>query len=71
MLEGLEKMGLLLGPVASHMDRLGSKMIIHELRDTTMGIPGVLLHNYDDMKNPAKNEIDRIIPKGKSFSGQI
>jgi hypothetical protein len=64
MLEGLEKKGLLLGPIASHMDRLGSKMILYELRDTTMGVEGVLLHRYADMGDPAKNEIERILPAG-------
>ena len=64
MLEGLHKKGLLLGPIAQHMDRLGSKMILFELQNSTMGVTGVLLHHFDDMKNPAKNEIDRMIPKG-------
>lgn len=64
VLEGLEKKGLLLGPIASHMDRLGSKMILFELRDTTMGVEGVLLHSYADMKDASKNEIDRILPAG-------
>lgn len=64
ILYGLEKKGLLLGPIASHMDRLGSKMILFELRDTTMGVEGVLLHSYADMKDASKNEIDRILPAG-------
>jgi hypothetical protein len=29
-----------------------------------MGIPGVVLHHFNDMKDPAKKEIDRIIPAG-------
>lgn len=64
MLEGLEKKGLLLGPMASLMDRLGSKMILFELRDTSMGVEGVLLHRYADMGDASKNEIERILPAG-------
>jgi len=64
MLEGLEKAGVLLGPIASHMDRLGSKMILYELKDTGMGVEGVLLHKYADMSDPSKNEVDRILPAG-------
>jgi hypothetical protein len=63
MLNGLKKSGVLLGPDAEHMDRLGSKMILYELRQTGMGVDGVLLHHYDDM---VKNDgaIDAIIPVG-------
>jgi hypothetical protein len=63
MLNGLKKAGVLLGPDADHMDRLGSKMILYELRTTAMGVDGVLLHSYDDL---VKNDgaIDAIIPVG-------
>ena len=62
MLNGLKNAGVLLGPDAQHMDRLGSKMILYELKDTAMGIEGVLLHNYEVMsKNDG--EIDKILPK--------
>jgi hypothetical protein len=63
LLKDLHKKGVLLGPIAEHMDRLGSKMILYELKDTTMGVDGVVLHHLADMK--ANNgEIDRILPKG-------
>jgi hypothetical protein len=63
MLKGFKKLGLLLGPDAEHMDRLGSKMILYELKDSSMGIHGTLLHNIEDLKKN-DGEIDRIIPKG-------
>ena len=63
MLTGLNKKGLLLGPIPEHMDRLGSKMILYELRDSTMGVDGVKLHLYENMKKNT-GEIDEIIPKG-------
>lgn len=63
LLRGLKDAGVLLGPEADHMDRLGSKMILYELRDTSMGVEGVLLHGFEEMsKNDG--EIDRIIPVG-------
>ncbi|ESO07745.1 hypothetical protein HELRODRAFT_170293 [Helobdella robusta] len=61
VLHGLKKAGVLLGPDAEHMDRLGSKMILYELKDTSMGVDGVLLHHYECMKKN-DGEIDRIIP---------
>lgn len=61
LLEGLNKKGLLLGPIPEHMDRLGSKFILYELRDTTMGCEGILLHKMEDMK-ANKGEIDKILP---------
>ena len=63
MLKDLKKDGLLLGPEADHMDRLGSKMILYELKDTGMGVPGTLLHPFEDLKKN-EGEIDRIIPSG-------
>lgn len=63
ILQDLKKEGLLLGPEAEHMDRLGSKMILYELRDTGMGVNGVLLHHYEDLKKN-QGEIDRILPSG-------
>lgn len=63
MLNDLKKEGLLLGPEADHMDRLGSKMILYELKDTGMGMPATVLHPFDDLKKNT-GEIDRIIPKG-------
>src|SRR6218665_2433314 len=63
ILKDLKKDGLLLGPEADHMDRLGSKMILYELRDTGMGVDGVLLHHFDDLKKN-QGEIDRILPAG-------
>jgi len=45
------------------MDRLGSKMILYELKDSSMGIHGTLLHNIEDLKKN-DGEMDRIIPKG-------
>ncbi|KAK2140916.1 hypothetical protein LSH36_1205g00102 [Paralvinella palmiformis] len=63
ILNGLDKKGLLLGPIPEHMDRLGSKMILYELRDSTMGVEGVKLHSYQNMKKNS-GEIDQIIPKG-------
>jgi hypothetical protein len=61
LLEGLNKKGLLLGPIPEHMDRLGSKFILYELRDTTMGCEGILLHKMEDMK-ANKGEMDKILP---------
>ena len=51
-----------MGPNPDHMDRLGSKMILYELKDSSMGVNGVFLHKLADMK---KNDtaIDEIIPK--------
>jgi len=63
LLEGLTKKGLLLGPIPEHMDRLGSKFILYELRDTTMGCEGILLHKMEDMGSN-KGEMDRILPAG-------
>lgn len=63
ILNGLNKAGVLLGPIPEHMDRLGSKMILYELGNSSMGIDGVLLHKFEDMKANT-GEIDRIIPKG-------
>lgn len=63
MLNGLKDAGVLLGPDAEHMDRLGSKMILYELRDTAMGIDGVLLHRFADLQRN-DGEIDSIIPVG-------
>ena len=63
MLEDLNKKGLLLGPIPEHMDRLGSKFILYELKDTTMGCEGVLLHKLADMKSN-QGEMERILPKG-------
>lgn len=63
MLKELKKDGLLLGPEAEHMDRLGSKMILFELKDTGMGVHGTLLHKFEDLKKN-DGEIDRIIPAG-------
>jgi len=63
ILKDLKKAGLLLGPEAEHMDRLGSKMILYELKDSSMGIDGTILHNFEDLKKN-EGEIDRIIPKG-------
>ena len=63
LLRGLKNAGVLLGPEADHMDRLGSKMILYELKDTSMGVEGVLLHGFEAMsKNDG--EIDKIIPVG-------
>jgi len=63
VLTGLNKKGVLLGPIPEHMDRLGSKMILYELRDTTMGVEGVKLHALADMiKNDG--EMEQILPKG-------
>ena len=62
MLKDFKKDGLLLGPDAEHMDRLGSKMILYELKDSGMGVSNTLLHAYDDLKKN-QGEIDRIIPK--------
>jgi len=64
ILDGLNKKGVLLGPTPEHMDRLGSKMILYELKDSTMGVPGVALHKFDDMKKNPSKEIDNIIPRG-------
>jgi hypothetical protein len=44
------------------MDRLGSKMILYELRDSTMGVAGVKLHALKDMK-ANQGELDKILPK--------
>jgi hypothetical protein len=66
MLNGLKKAGVLLGPDAEHMDRLGSKMILYELRDTSMGVEGVLLHNYDQMVKNDPAVLDAIIPVGSA-----
>ncbi|ESN93338.1 hypothetical protein HELRODRAFT_186118 [Helobdella robusta] len=63
ILNDFKKEGILLGPEADHMDRLGSKMILYELKDTGMGVKGTILHSYDAMKKN-DGEIDRIIPKG-------
>jgi hypothetical protein len=38
-------------------------MILFELRDSSMGIDGTLLHNFEDLKKN-DGEMDRIIPKG-------
>lgn len=63
MLEELNKKGLLLGPIPDHMDRLGSKFILYELKETTMGVTGVELHHLKDMKANT-GEMERILPKG-------
>lgn len=66
MLEELQQAGVLLGPDPDLMNRLGSKMIVYELRDTAMGTNDILLHKYEDMKNSSA-EIDVILPpKGPS-----
>ena len=62
MLNELKKDGLLLGPDAEHMDRLGSKYILYELKDTGMGVHGTVLHTYDDLKKN-QGEIDKSSPR--------
>jgi hypothetical protein len=64
ILNGLKKDGLLLGPDPHHMDVLGAKSILYDLRASSMGCEGVLWHKLDDMKNKAEAEFDRILPKG-------
>ena len=61
LLEDLQHAGVLLGPEPSGLNRLGSKMILYELRDTAMGTNDILLHKYEDMKNKS-SEIDVILP---------
>ena len=61
LLEDLQHGGVLLGPEPSGLNRLGSKMILYELRDTAMGTNDILLHKYEDMKNKS-SEIDVILP---------
>lgn len=61
LLNDLKTAGRLLGPDPQHMDMLGSKMIVYRLRDTTLGVEGVLFHPIKAMAdNPA--EIDAILP---------
>ena len=62
ILNGLKKEGLLLGPDPQHMDLLGAKSILYDLRESSMGTHGVLWHKLDDMKNNSAKEIDVIIP---------
>jgi len=62
ILNGLKKEGLLLGPDPQHMDLLGAKSILYDLRESSMGVPNVLWHKLDDMKNNAAKEIDVILP---------
>ena len=42
------------------MDRLDIKMIIYELRDTTLGVEGILLYMYDNMKKNA-GEVEKTV----------
>ncbi|KAI0215490.1 hypothetical protein LSAT2_032464 [Lamellibrachia satsuma] len=63
MLDGLNKKGCLLGPLPEHMDRLGSKMILYELKDSAMGDREVRLHMLADLRIN-KGELEKIIPKG-------
>lgn len=64
ILNGLKKDGLLFGPDPQHMDLLGAKSILYDLRDSSMGCQGVLWHKLDDMKSNAAKEIDIILPPG-------
>jgi len=64
ILNGLKNDGLLLGPDPQHMDVLGAKSILYDLRESSMGVDGVLWHKLDDMKNKAEAEFERILPKG-------
>ena len=63
MLEGLNAKGTLLGPLPEHMDRLGSKMMLYELRNLSMGDKEVRLHALADLR-ANKGELEKIIPKG-------
>ena len=63
MLDGLNKKSCLLGPLPEHMDRLGSKMILYELKDSAMGDREVRLHMLADLR-ANKGELEKIIPKG-------
>ncbi|KAK2158228.1 hypothetical protein LSH36_174g03024 [Paralvinella palmiformis] len=63
ILRGLDRKGVLLEPIPEYIDRLDSKMILYELRDTTMGSEGILLHLYDNMKRNV-GEVNKILPKG-------
>lgn len=60
MLDGLKEAGCLLGPDVEHMKVLGSKMILYQLRGTTLGIDGIRLHEYTELE---KNDgaINKII----------
>lgn len=62
ILNDLKADGLLLGPDPQHMNLLGAKSILYDLRESCMGCKGVLWHKLDDMKNSASKEIDRILP---------
>jgi hypothetical protein len=62
ILNGLKADGLLLGPDPQHMELLGAKSILYDLRDSSMGVPGVLWHKLEDMKNHPQKEIDIILP---------
>ena len=62
ILNDLKKDGLLFGPDPQHMDLLGAKSILYDLRESSMGVPDVLWHKLDDMKNHPDKEFDRILP---------
>lgn len=62
ILNGLKKDGLLLGPDPQHMNLLGAKSILYDLRNSSMGVAGVLWHKLEDMKDRADKEIDIILP---------
>lgn len=64
ILSSLKADGLLLGPDPEHMSLLGAKSILYDLRDSSMGVHGVLWHKLDDMKDKGDVEIDRILPPG-------
>lgn len=64
ILNDLKKDGLLLGPDPQHMNLLGAKSILFDLRDSSMGVHGVLWHKLEDMKDHAESEFDKILPAG-------
>lgn len=62
ILNELTKKGKLFGPIPDHMDRLGSKKLLFDLRDSVMGLEGIIFHTLEDMTKADSTEIDRILP---------
>jgi len=62
ILGGLRAEGLLLDPNLSLMELIDKKSILVDLRDSILGISGILYHRLVDMKDHSDVEFDRILP---------
>jgi len=66
ILRDLRADGLLLDPDMHLMELIGTKSILFDLRDSALGISGILYHKLADMKDRPDAEFDRALPPNGS-----